>query len=191
MAAARVNLNLASQPFGHRRLFWLASALLISVLAALAVGLVFVYATYDPAVDSPGAGAAELQARLRALAAEEAQLRAKLQEPGNDQVLARSQFLNQLLFRKGISWTRTFADLESILPPRVRVTLIRPEVTTDNKVLLDMGVGAETQADFIDFLKVLEESEWFGSPEMRSSSPPTENNPLHQFRVLVSYDQKL
>ena len=45
-----------------------------------------------------------------------------------------------------------------VLPPRVQVVFVRPEVTFENSVLLDMQVGAETPADFIELLKVLEES---------------------------------
>ena len=50
------------------------------------------------------------------MTAEQAQLDAVLRKPENAEVLERSVFLNALLVRKGISWTRIFADLEKVLP---------------------------------------------------------------------------
>jgi type IV pilus assembly protein PilN len=187
----KVHLNLATQPFGHRRVFWLATGASAILLAVVAAWLVTIYLRHGRGLREMNPSESELRAELSALQAEEIQLRNKLNQPGNEQVLARSLFLNQLLHRKGISWTRTFADLEEILPPRVRVVSIRPEVTIDNNVLLDMQVGAEKPEDCIELLQVLERSDWFGSPDVRSFSPPTDNNPLFQYRVLVSYEQQL
>lgn len=191
MGTVKLDLNLASHPFGHTRLFWLFSVVLAVVAVAAAAGLLAVYFQNHDLSPELVSRESELRSRLQALQAEEGALRQKLEEPGNDRVLARSLFLNELLFRKGISWTRTFADLEAVLPPRVRMVQIRPEVTNDNKVLLEMYIGAETPQDFIEFLRVLESSESFGSPSVRGSSPPTETEPLFQYRLTVSYDQKL
>lgn len=188
--AVQIHLNVASEPFGRRRAFWLAAWASALLLTLVAVWLMAVYFLHGRGTGDNQQEAA-LRAQLSALQAEEAQLRGKLAEPGNEQVLARSQFLNQLLYRKGISWTRTFADLEEVLPPRVLVVFVRPEVTFENTVLLDMQVGAETPADLIELLKVLEGSQAFGSPDVRSTSPPSENSPLFQCRLLVSYDQQL
>jgi len=187
----KIHLNLATQPFGHRRMFWLATGISAILLTLAAAWLVTIYARNGSSNREIGPSESELRAQLSALQTEEAQLRNKLNQPGNEQVLARSLFLNQLLHRKGISWTRTFADLEEILPPRVRVISVRPEVTFDNSVLLDMQVGAEKPEDCIELLQVLEASDWFGSPDVRSFSPPTDNNPLFQYRVLVNYEQRL
>ena len=186
-----LHLNLASHPFGRRRLFWLASSVSAAVLAILAVGLVVYYFQNHELAPQLVAAEVRLRNQLRALQAEEAELKAKLAQPENEQVLERSLFLNQLLYRKGISWTRTFADLEEIFPPRVRIVQVRPEVTPDNKLFLAMTVGAETPPDFIELAKALEESELFGSWELRGESPPTENDPVYKYSLSVSYDQQL
>ena len=47
---------------------------------------------------------------------EQARQDAILRQPENAEVLERSLFLNALLYRKGISWTRIFADLEKSFP---------------------------------------------------------------------------
>jgi type IV pilus assembly protein PilN len=132
-----------------------------------------------------------LRAELTKLTSAEGQARGTLQDPANAPVLERSLFLNQLLYRKGISWTRTFSDLEKILPPRVLMMSIRPEVTSDNKVRLEMQVGAESGPDFIEFLKALESSKLFGPATLGGYSPPNENQPLYRYQLTVNYEQQL
>ena len=70
-----------------------------------------------------GPAGAPVEGRSRA---EQAKLDAVLRKPENAQVLDRSVLLNSLLYRKGISWTKIFADLEKMLPHNVRVISIRP-----------------------------------------------------------------
>lgn len=187
----RVELNLATQPFGNRRLFWLVCGMAAAVLVALAAVLVVQYARNHEASPQVTRREVELRGELARLASTESQLRRTLQDPVNAPVLERSLFLNDLLYRKGISWTKTFADLEEILPPRVLMMSIRPEVTVENKVRLEMQVGSETPEDFVEFLKTLESSELFGPPTFGAYSPPNENQPLYRYQVTVSYEQRL
>ena len=81
-----------------------------------------------------------------------------LRRPENAEVLERSVFLNALLLRKGISWTRIFADLEKVLPYNVRVIQIHPTVDSLNQVSLDMQFGAESPAPVIELLKTMADS---------------------------------
>jgi Tfp pilus assembly protein PilN len=188
---ARVELNLATQPFGNRRLFWLVSGMAAVVLVVLAAVLVTQYARNNDANPQVVQREVQLRAELARLMSTEGQLRRTLQDPANAPVLERSLFLNDLLYRKGISWTQTFADLEGILPPRVLMMSIRPQVTADNKVRLEMQVGAESPDDFLEFLRTLETSELFGAPTFGAYSPPNENEPLYRYQVIVNYEQRL
>ena len=187
----RAELNLASRPFKRTRLFWLLAGVSGAFLVFAAGALLAVYFQEHELPPELVAREEQLKVQLRVLNGEESRLRSMLQDPANSIVLERSLFLNQLLQRKGISWTRTFADLEVVLPPRVQVMQIRPEVTLESMVHLDMQVGAETPADFIEFLKALEQSDIFEAPDLRGSSPPSENQPLFRFQLSVSYDQQL
>ena len=62
---------------------------------------------------------------------EQAELDAVLRKPENAEVLERSVFLNTLLLRKGISWTRILADLEKTMPHNVRIIQIHPSVDAE------------------------------------------------------------
>jgi Tfp pilus assembly protein PilN len=100
-------------------------------------------------------------------------------------------FLNELLYRKGISWTKIFSDLGKTLPPNVRIMTIRPFVNKDNRVTVDMTVGAMTPVAVIDFLKALESSPLFGSVSAPNYLAPSQAEPLYRARLTVNYAQKL
>jgi type IV pilus assembly protein PilN len=114
-----------------------------------------------------------------------------LRQPANSAVIDRSAFINSLLLRKGISWTRMFEDLEKIFPGNVRLVAVRPYLTADNLVQLDMIVGSQTAEPVIVLLQRLENSSTFGATSLLSSQPPSQNEPLYRFRVSVNYAQKL
>jgi Tfp pilus assembly protein PilN len=187
----RVELNLATQPFGHRRLFWLCCGTAALALAVVAVLLIAEYSGNHEVSPEFVRREVELRNELARLMSAEGEARRTLADPANAPVLERSLFLNELLLRKSISWTRTFADLEQILPPRVLMMSIRPQVTTDNQVHLEMQVGAETPPDFIEFLRVLESSGLFGPATISGYSPPNENQPLYRYQLTVNYEQQL
>ena len=115
----------------------------------------------------------------------------KIQDPRTTEILERTAFLNELLVRKGISWTQTFLDLAQVLPPSVRMLTIRPEVAYGDTILLDMTVSARQPADFIEFVRELEGSELFPSIALRDSAPPDEREPTFRYRLEVEYDQPL
>jgi Tfp pilus assembly protein PilN len=187
----RIGINLASQPFRRDRPVVVAAVALSVALMAL-LGVLISLAVLDRAqLKDSRAEIAALERRLRDLSAEQVREEAVLREPQNAEVLERSLFLNALLYRKGISWTKIFADLEQTLPYNVRIVSIRPAVNSRNEVTLDMVVGAEDPEPVIGLLKRLEESPVFGAPHLHSALPPTHTNPLHQYRVSVNYAQKL
>lgn len=189
--AARARLNLATNPSGgYRALFVLECAMAVA-LVGTAVGLTVVLVSSE---GPPG----ELLARERELDSEQSSLRdlaasasAKTQGARPAEVIERTAFLNELLIRKGVSWTRTFLDLEEVLPPNVRVLTIEPEVARGDTIRLDMTLSAKAPEDFIGFLKTLEGSALFGSPTLRGSAPPSDTDPTFRYQLAVEYDQQL
>jgi hypothetical protein len=187
----RVDLNLATKPFGRARLFWTLSGVAVLALLLGATGLGLSYSANRSVSPEVATARAEIQRQLSELASEEARLTAELRQAETVDIYDRSYFLNQLLTRKGVSWKRTFDDVEEVLPPRVLMMQIRPAVTAENKVELEMQVGAETWNDFIEFVTELEKSQVFGPPNVRGYNPPNENEPYFRFQLTVSYDQQL
>src|SRR5216683_1784868 len=91
-----------------------------------------------------------LDQQLRRAATEQARLDALLHRPENAEVLERSLFLNSLLYRKSISWTKVFEDLEKVLPPNVRLINIRPQVVSESQVYLEMTLGSDSLPPVIE-----------------------------------------
>jgi hypothetical protein len=190
--ALRVPVNLASEPFRRDRPLLVGSAAL-----AIVLGLLLIYQAVT--IVSERHQAADIRAaidrqsrRLRTIAAQQAKLNGTLRKPENAEVLERSLFLNTLIDRKAISWTKIFADLEKVMPYNVRLVSVRlPEVDSNNQVLLDMVVGARDVPPILDLLKRLEGSPQFGPTSVQSSAPPSQTDPFYRYHVTVSYAQKL
>ena len=132
-----------------------------------------------------------LDSQMRVMRVEQTKLDAQLRVAGNADVLDRSVFINRLLYRKGISWTRLFADLSKVVPPNVRIVSIRPQVDDRDHIALDMTVGAESQPPIIELITKFESSDLFGDATVSVIQPPSQTDPLYRYRISVNYAQKL
>ena len=113
-------LNLASQPFRNRVLPWTVTS--VVALVAL-VALVVVVASSRATMREAEAANSELtglRERTRDIRIRAEALRQEL--PAGERVALEAA--HELVDRKGFSWSRLFADLESAVPPGVRVTRI-------------------------------------------------------------------
>ncbi len=185
-------INLASEPFQRDRPV-LVSLGTVAVLATLllAYQVTSIISERGQASDTRRS-INRLNAQLQTVGAQQAKLNATLRLPDNAEVLERSLFLNTLIERKAISWTKIFADLEKVMPYNVRLVSVRlPEVDSDNAVLLDMFVGAKEVPPVLEFLKRLEASPQFGPTSVLNSAPPSQTDPFFRYHVSVRYAQKL
>src|SRR5260370_19528214 len=142
--AIHVPINLASEPFRRDRTMLLAAAVLgVHVVALLGLQISTIVDERHQAADVR-VTLNRLSAQLRTISTEQAKLNATLRQPENAEVLERSLFLNTLIERKAISWSKIFSDLEKVMPYNVRLVSVRlPEVDAQNEVLLDMVVGSQ------------------------------------------------
>ncbi len=190
-------INLASQPFRRERAQNAAVALVCAALMCsllVLVGLIF----------HARAQAADLH---RTIDGERATLQKTqrdmlsssnvLGRPENADVFALSVFLNELIARRAVSWSRVFKDLATVMPSNMRLEGVRlPQVPSGdtngiNHIQLDMVLGTDRSETIIDLLKRLEGSKLFGAAQVLGQQPPTQNDPLYKFRVTVAYDQKI
>jgi type IV pilus assembly protein PilN len=187
----RIPINLASEPFRRDRPVIVGSvavgALLVCTLA------LFVFLSFKERGRTAEARQtlANLQGQLRGLAAEQSKIDGVLRQPRNAEVLDRSQFVNELLARKAVSWTKIFHDLERVVPHNVRVIQVRPQISGNNELLLDMIVASQAGENVLNLLMQLEASEVFGAVTPHSMLPPSQSDPLFRYRVSVRYAQKL
>jgi hypothetical protein len=187
----RISVNLSSEPFRRDRPLVAASVVVGVVLAGLLVMLVWLAILGRGRAAETRQDSARMQKQWQALGQEQGRLEAVLRRPENAEVLERARFINSLLYRKGISWTKLFSDLEGVMPYNVRLISIHPQVSARNEVVLDMVVGAQSKTPVIEMLKSLENSRLFGSTEVHNFLPPGQTEPLFRYRVSVNYGRKL
>ncbi len=111
----KVFLNLASRPFGRNRLFYMTTGVAGFLLAAAALVMVATFVRSYRRSPELARQSDQHRRKLGELARKQIELEALMRRPENAVVLRRSMFLNELLYRKGISWTKIFADLEKDL----------------------------------------------------------------------------
>jgi type IV pilus assembly protein PilN len=187
----RIPINLASQPFRRDRAMLLASIAVSLLLCGTLAVLISLARADNSQLADLHHEVDRLNARIQQVTTEQTRLDGVLRQPKNAEVLEQSVFLNALLLRKGISWTRIFADLEKVMPYNVRVIQIRPSVNSQDQISLDMTVGANEMIPVISMYEALQKDALFSRSEVKVLSPPTQSDPFYKCRVSVDYAQKL
>ena len=187
----KIPINLASQPFQRVRAMMLAFVAVSVALAGTLTALLFLILAGRAQMKDVRRDIARLNVELRQAQADQMRLTAVVKKPENSEVLERSVFINSLIYRKAISWTRIFSDLEKTLPYNVKVMQVRPTLNAGNQLALDMSLASDNADAMVQALKALEDSPLFGELLSHSMQPPTQSEPLYRYRVTVNYAQKL
>jgi type IV pilus assembly protein PilN len=164
----RLDINLASRPYEDAKQFWTrwgsavgAVGLLTLILLALDV-TGWVNARRDR----------QSMREKRALIADRDNKRAAAEEflgrPENRNTRDQSAFLNELIERKAFSWTRVLENLEKVMPPRVHLVSIHPELDEDNQLALKMTVAGNSRDRAIELAQRMEESRRFAQTNIIS-----------------------
>ena len=187
----RVRINLATQPYEDARQFyvqWGGLLLLVVVITAVLIGLVV--RSHNASRDIARKVATE-RSRIAEIDRERAAAEAILNRPENRDVRDKSRFLNALIARKAFSWTQVFSDLEQIVPPRVRVVSIHPEVNTSNQLEIHLEAIGDSREKAIELVRRMEESPTFRDPQVRAERNETGNVPGVDFTIVAQYVPQL
>jgi type IV pilus assembly protein PilN len=187
-----VPVNLASEPFRRDRPLLVGSVVVaIALIVTLFIQIGLILSERAEAADTRFA-LERVNTQVTRLGAQQAALDATLRKPENAEVLERSIFLNDIIQHKAISWTKVFADLDKVMPYNVRLVSVRlPQVDSQNRVLMDMVVGADDPAPILQFMDKLEKSPQFSPVRLATQIPPSQTDKLWKFRISVDYAQKL
>jgi type IV pilus assembly protein PilM len=157
----RLNINLASQPFRDRRGFlvrWGAVAAAMFLIMAALLSLAVLHWRDRRALDRE---LARINAHRAELVKEHSEEELFLNEPQNRGTRDRSQLLNSLIARKSFSWTSVFSELERILPTQVRVAAIRPVLTDNNELGVQISVISADPKSALEFIRNIEDTRQF------------------------------
>lgn len=170
----KVPINLASEPYENLRPWRTGAWLAATVLVILAAVVVWTERENRNQTQSLSQQISGLEREMRDLRQEEELLEQWLETPQVRALRDRSAFLNSLILRKSLSWTRLFMDLEEILPERAQIVSIQPSLNEAQEAVLNLTVAAATMGPLVEFLKNLESSPQFGSPVVASQRYPSE-----------------
>jgi type IV pilus assembly protein PilN len=187
----KIQINLASQPFRRDRPMIVASVVVGSLLVFTLGALIMLARADNEQLADIRKEVGGLRTQVATLSKQQHDAEGILRQPQNAEVLETSVFLNKLLYRKGISWTRILSDLEKVMPPNVKVLNIRPSVAGEGQLMLDMLVGAEGPKAVISLYQNLENSDKFSGLMQPQYVPPSQADPLYRYRFTVNYAQKL
>lgn len=157
----RLDINLATYPYEDSRRFWFRWGGALAMLGILTAGLL--YHTGREWVDARKDHLirAQYQQQIASRDEEVADANALMNLPQNRSIRDRSQFLNDLFYRKSFSWTQVFEQLEQVMPPRVHVVSITPELTSDNELAIKLVVAGDSHDRALELVRKMEESQHF------------------------------
>ena len=167
----RFRINLASQPYENARRFFTQWGLALAALFIVSGLLVYAAAKSWRVSHALARSVDDERARLDTLNAQEKADLAILNKEENRDLRDRSQAINALILRKGFSWTRIFSDLEKIMPTRLHVIAITPQLTPAEQIELRMQVGGDSREKAIELLQNLEKA-----PDFREARLVTETS---------------
>src|SRR5450755_5069205 len=184
----RLDINLASQPYEDARQFWMRWGTAVGVAGLLTLVLLTLDVTGWVNARRDRAAIAEKQAMI----ADRDRLRADAERilnlPQNRTTRDESQFLNELIERKAFSWTRVLENLEKVMPPRVHLESITPELDEDNQLGLKMMVAGDSRDRALELARRMEESRRFSQTQVvteRFTQSTTGDN--EQFEIVAVY----
>ncbi|MGP0021493.1 MAG: hypothetical protein ACLPHP_23205 [Candidatus Sulfotelmatobacter sp.] len=172
----RLDINLASQPYEDAQQFWMRWGTAVGAVALLTLVLLTLDVTGWVNARRDRAAIAEKQAMI----ADRDQLRAEAERilnlPENRTTRDESQFLNQLIERKAFSWTRVLESLEKVMPPRVHLIGISPQLDEDNRLGLKMTVGGDSRDRAEELLRRMEDSKRFAQTHVTAETSQQSTN---------------
>jgi len=185
----RVNINLATQPYEDAQVFWRQWGIALVVMFLITVGLVYLAVVSYLGWRVDNQKLKQMQAQVREYDRETAQAKSILDLPQNRDIRDKSQFINELIARKAFSWTQVFSDLERIMPPRIHVVSIHPEINKDNQMEIMMVVAGESRDRALDLVRKMEQSQRFREAEVRSETANSGKDPSDsvQFEISALY----
>jgi Tfp pilus assembly protein PilN len=169
----RFDINLASRPFQDTRTIIVRWGAVLGGVICITAALLFIsYQNWHKTRDI-NRSMAQVQQQIEQLDQLKKSNEDLLNQPVNRDTRQRSQFVNGIIVRKSFSWTRAFSDLENIMPSRVHLLKIEPELTPDNQLKIKMTVAGNSRDKALDLVRKLETSSEFKHPAIERETTKT------------------
>ncbi len=180
----RLDINLATQPYEDARQFWLRWGTALAAVAILTLALMTITITHWFDARRDHAEIAKYRADIAQRDRIRQQAEAFLNRPENRATRDKSLFLNALIERKSLSWTYVLEDLEKVMPSRVHLVSIHPELDEENQLTLKMVVAGDSRDKALELARRMEESRHFAQTYIETEhSAPAGTGDTVQFNI--------
>jgi len=164
----RIDINLATRPYENLQKFWLRWGGPLAVLGIVTLVLLYSVTVGLILAHRDNKLIREREAQIASRDQEKAAALALLSMPQNSIIRDRSQFLNELFQRKAFSWTKVFEDMEQVMPARLHVVSIKPEMSEDNQLEIKLSVAGESRDRALELVRRMEASKRFQQTHIES-----------------------
>jgi hypothetical protein len=157
----RSDLNLSTRPFPPYRVVNFALAVVFVILLGITVWQAVGFFRFSSMARDIRGAETNVRAESESLTSHIDTLEATLDRPEAAAKLSEIGFLNGLIARKDLSWTRLFGNLEDMVPDSVHLVSLRPDVPVGGPIILHLEVVGKSIADVSRFIEALEKSPEF------------------------------
>jgi len=200
-----LELNLASRPFRNNTPIWTAQGLLLAGVVAFSAWNAHTAMTATRNLEALQADLGSVERQLGDLDRREDDAIKGIRVFDSKTMKVQADKANDIILRRGLSWTRLFNTLERVVPYEVRMTTVRPVYGTgraatggprgesfEGTVPVDVEGRAQSFESFLEFERALiVDSHFAGVEPIRSESPVGSSEVSFQLRFLYDPDGRL
>jgi hypothetical protein len=201
-----LELNVASRPFRNNTPFWTAHGILLAAVIAFSAWNIRTAVTGSRKLNALQADLGSVERQLADLdhREEEAWKGIRVFDPKTMRFQADKA--NDIILRRGLSWTRLFNTLETVVPYEVKMTAVRPiygsrqpgggggskDSLFEGTVPVDVEGTAQSFESFLEFERALIVDPHFAGVEpIRNEMLPGSPEVKFQLRFLYDPDGRL
>jgi Tfp pilus assembly protein PilN len=200
-----LELNLASRPFRNNTPIWVAHGVLTAAVVAFSAWNAHTAVDVTRKLAALQADIGSVDRRFSELDRREAEAVKGARAFDLRTLQFQADKANDIILRRGLSWTRLFNTLEKVVPYEVRMTAVRPVYGTrqssasaprgavfEGTVPVDVEGTAHSLEAFLEFERALIVDPHFAEVEpLRSESSPGEAEVKFQLRFLYDPDGRM
>jgi type IV pilus assembly protein PilN len=157
----RIDINLATQPYEDSQQLWVRWGSGVAVIGLFTLMLLYMVITGWISARKDRNLIRQREEQIAERDNEKTKAEVILSLPENRNTRDRSQFLNDLFQRKAFSWTKVFEDLERVMPARLHVVSIHPEMPNENQLQIKLRVAGESHERALELVRKMEGSQRF------------------------------
>ena len=169
----RLNINLASHPYQDAGDFYRRWGAALGVLVLATLTLIAIAVHEWMSTRSISVQIASIHKQMDDLDDVRNQAQAILNRPENRGTRDRSAFVNGLIEVKSFSWSEVFADMETLMPTRVHLVSIKPEMDKEGQIEVTMMAAGDSRDKGLELQKNMEKSRYFRNATIRTENTGT------------------